>query len=419
MKESMYNSPMMRQSSTGTNANYAKIRINSTSNNITADTNIEEADNTTENNTKTKTKEKKKKKKNKKNNNNDNDSMSEDENTNTKWMIIKNDSKKIMKSEKTIMNYAKRIIDPEMMTIRQIIEDRSRGGRLSKEEILRREQMKQKRLMNKKAKSEKNDDTVSVKTESMLSITNQSMDSTMNKMQVKIIDGKVTMVAPQRQQVQIEDEVAVIDNQNRRKTYVNLRRPSKTQKARAWNQADTEKLYDALYIFNQDYDTVHQQIFSTETARKKYINPEEDFSERSFRQIKNKCDKEFQLIAEFIKAKKDKAKVMGDRKQVLTIEDFEEVYRINIISKNQKSQDDVDSEAENDQEMKDDSTSMMMNNLKAEGKDAFINGSNMLAGMANSVQNAPQELCDADFGEEDLKSNMSEKKMTLDGYDMF
>ena len=55
----------------------------------------------------------------------------------------------------------------------------------------------------------------------------------------------------------------------RRKTN-KYRRESKKQKARVWNgkeinesskYTDTEILYDALFIFGEDYDMIHQQIF--------------------------------------------------------------------------------------------------------------------------------------------------------------
>ena len=48
--------------------------------------------------------------------------------------IKKRDEKNESKTEKALVKYQKKHIDPELMTIRQIIEDRSRGGRLSKEE---------------------------------------------------------------------------------------------------------------------------------------------------------------------------------------------------------------------------------------------------------------------------------------------
>lgn len=84
-----------------------------------------------------------------------------------------------------------------------------------------------------------------------------------------------------RQKLMKREEAVV--HGNKRKTNYNNLRPSKRKKARAWDAKDLEKLYDAFYVFKEDCDMIYRLVFSKKRARPKYMNPEQDFSQRSFR----------------------------------------------------------------------------------------------------------------------------------------
>ena len=71
-----------------------------------------------------------------------------------------------------------------------------------------------------------------------------------------------------------------IDHEDRKLSSLQYLRPSKRQKALRWTQDDEQKFYDALKIFGENCDMIHNVIFNPETAKPRFLCPE-DFTERS------------------------------------------------------------------------------------------------------------------------------------------
>jgi len=59
----------------------------------------------------------------------------------------------------------------------------------------------------------------------------------------------------------------VVDYSQKKISSYDFLRPSKKQKAVKWNQSDEEKLYDALRVFGENAEMIHELVFSKETAR--------------------------------------------------------------------------------------------------------------------------------------------------------
>ena len=87
-------------------------------------------------------------------------------------------------------------------------------------------------------------------------------------------------------------DIIVRQHKNNKMTSYSFLRKQKKQKALAWSAGDEEKFHDALRVFGEDIDFIHQMVFSKETARKRYEDPERYFSERSFVQLRNKYKKD-------------------------------------------------------------------------------------------------------------------------------
>lgn len=82
-------------------------------------------------------------------------------------------------------------------------------------------------------------------------------------------------------------EMAVRPHVNKRITSHDFLRPPKKQKALRWSPEDQQKFRDALRVFGENIELIHQLVFSKD-ARQRYEYPERDFSERSQVQLRNK-----------------------------------------------------------------------------------------------------------------------------------
>ena len=106
-----------------------------------------------------------------------------------------------------------------------------------------------------------------------------------------------------------------------------MKKNRKEKKPSKWNSKDEEKFYDAIAVFGNDSDYIHSIIFDKK-ARKRYKDPENDFSERSLTQLKNKKkNDEKKLDNEAL----DINDIVKKNKRISTVQDFEKKYNIDII----------------------------------------------------------------------------------------
>ena len=88
--------------------------------------------------------------------------------------------------------------------------------------------------------------------------------------------------------------------------------------------AEEMKFYNALKVFGENCDLIHQLVFNEKTAKKRY-KFKDQFTERSIVQLKKKFKKDSKIIDEIIRNKKPGEDVYW----------FEKKYNIDITQYNQ------------------------------------------------------------------------------------